>query len=161
MIDYLKIFSGRTRDEISELDAQTRQSPFKRAAQRALANDVTDLVHGVEARRNAEAAAAALFGRGELRALDQQTLAAVMAEVGAVELPPVDGRLPLVVDALAASGAVSSKSAARRAIAEGGAYLNNQKVTDVDARLSEDDLLAGRYALVRRGKRTVGGVIVA
>ncbi|MBE6478719.1 MAG: tyrosine--tRNA ligase [Propionibacteriaceae bacterium] len=160
VIDYLKIFSDRTRDEIDDLAAQTREAPAKRAAQRALANDVTDLVHGVEARRSAEDAAAALFGRGDLRALDERTLTAVMTEVGAAELPRDDGRLPLVVDALVASGAVPSKSAARRAIAEGGAYLNNQKVTDTEARLDEDDLLAGRYALVRRGKRTVGGVIL-
>lgn len=161
VIDYLKIFSDRTRDEINELDALTREAPAKRAAQHALANDVTDLVHGVQARKSAEAAAAALFGRGDLRALDEQTLAAVMIEVGAAELTGTDGRLPLVVDALVASGAVPSKSAARRAIAEGGAYLNNQKVTDVEACLGEDDLLAGRYALVRRGKRTVGGVILS
>lgn len=160
VIDYLKIFSDRTRDEIDDLATQTREAPAKRAAQRALANDVTDLVHGVEARRSAEDAAAALFGRGDLRALDERTLTAVMTEVGAAELPRDDGRLPLVVDALVASGAVPSKSAARRAIAEGGAYLNNQKVTDTEARLDEDDLLAGRYALVRRGKRTVGGVIL-
>jgi len=160
VIDYLKIFSDRTRDEIDDLAAQTREAPAKRAAQRALANDVTDLVHGVEARRSAEDAAAALFGRGDLRALDERTLTAVMTEVGAAELSRDDGRLPLVVDALVASGAVPSKSAARRAIAEGGAYLNNQKVTDTEARLDEDDLLAGRYALVRRGKRTVGGVIL-
>ncbi len=69
-----------------------------------------------------------------------------------------DGQLPLVADVLAASGVVSSKSAARRAIAEGGAYLNNQKVTDVEARLTNDDLLAGRWVLLRRGKRTVGSV---
>ena len=83
-----------------------------------------------------------------------------MAELGAVELGPVDGRLPLVTEALAASGVVPSRSAARRAVAEGGAYLNNRRITDVDARLDEDDLLVGRYVLVRRGKRTVGGLIV-
>ena len=142
VVDYLKIFSSRSRDEIGELEALTREAPFKRAAQHALADDVTDLVHGVRAREAAEAAAAALFGRGELRALDEGTLAMVMAE------------------ALAASGVVPSRSAARRAVAEGGAYLNNRRITDVDARLDEDDLLVGRYVLVRRGKRTVGGLIV-
>lgn len=160
VVDYLKIFSSRSRDEIGELETLTREAPFKRAAQHALADDVTDLVHGVRAREAAEAAAAALFGRGELLALDEGTLATVMAELGAVELGPVDGRLPLVTEALAASGVVPSRSAARRAVAEGGAYLNNRRITDVNARLDEDDLLVGRYVLVRRGKRTVGGLIV-
>ncbi|WP_316670783.1 tyrosine--tRNA ligase [uncultured Propionibacterium sp.] len=160
VVDYLKIFSARTRDEIDELETRTRQAPSGRAAQHALANDITDLVHGRAAREAAEAAAAALFGRGDLGALNTEALAMVMGEIGAVELAPADGRFPSVVDALAASGVVPSKSAARRAVAEGGAYLNNRKVTDVEARLTEDELLAGRYAVVRRGKRTVGGVIV-
>ena len=96
--------------------------------------------------------------RGDLAELPDSTLTAVMSEVQAAEIAPTDGQLPLVADVLAASGVVSSKSAARRAIAEGGAYLNNQKVTDVEARLTNDDLLAGRWVLLRRGKRTVGSV---
>jgi len=83
-------------------------------------------------------------------------LDAVMKEVGAVELP--DAELPTVADALALSGVVASKSAARRAIAEGGAYLNNEKVTDPEQRLRDEDLLAGRYALLRRGRKTVGAI---
>jgi tyrosyl-tRNA synthetase len=158
VIDYLKIFSWRSRDEIEELALETAQAPHKRAAQRALADDITDLVHGRPEREAAELAGRALFGRGDLAELPDSTLTAVMSEVQAAEIAPTDGQLPLVADVLAASGVVSSKSAARRAIAEGGAYLNNQKVTDVEARLTNDDLLAGRWVLLRRGKRTVGSV---
>ncbi|BEH01030.1 tyrosine--tRNA ligase [Brooklawnia propionicigenes] len=158
VIDYLKIFSWRSRDEIEELALETAQAPHKRAAQRALADDITDLVHGRPEREAAELAGRALFGRGDLAELPDSTLTAVMSEVQAAEIAPIDGQLPLVADVLAASGVVSSKSAARRAIAEGGAYLNNQKVTDVEARLTNDDLLAGRWVLLRRGKRTVGSV---
>ena len=81
-----------------------------------------------------------------------------MAELGAVDLHAADGQLPLVSDALVAGGVVASKSAGRRAIAEGGAYLNNRKVIDVEQRLARDDLLAGGWAVLRRGKRTVGAV---
>lgn len=160
VIDYLKIFSWRSREEIEDLERQTQEAPFKRAAQRALADDITDLVHGVEERRSAEAAAAALFGRGELRELPEHVLAGVMKELGAAEISVTDGELPLVSDVLAASGVVASKSAGRRTIQEGGAYLNNVKVSDVDQRLTSDDLLAGKYLVLRRGKKTVGGVIL-
>ena len=68
--------------------------------------------------------------------------------------------LPPVADLMAATGIVASKSAARRAIAEGGAYLNNVRVTEQDAVPSVDDLLHGRFLVIRRGKRTVGGVEV-
>lgn len=158
VIDYLKVFSERSHDEIDELAHLTETEPHRRAAQKALADDITDLVHSVPEREAAVAAAQALFGRGELSELPASTLADVMGEVGAVELP--DRELPTVVDALALSGVVESKGAARRAITEGGAYLNNVKVTDPDQRLTADDLLAGRYALLRRGRKTVGGLMV-
>lgn len=160
VIEYLKIFTWRTRDEIAELADQTEQRPQLRAAQRVLANDITELVHGTDERAAAEQAGYALFGRGELTDLPESTLRAVMTELGAANLPPEDGRLPLVADALAASGVVASKSAGRRAIAEGGAYLNNRKVTDVEQRLVRGDLLAGSWAVLRRGKRAVGAVKV-
>lgn len=156
VIDYLKVFSERSHDEIDELERLTQAEPHKRAAQKALADDITDLVHSVAEREAAVAAAQALFGRGELSELPPQTLDAVMKEVGVVELP--DAELPTVADALALSGVVASKSAARRAIAEGGAYLNNEKVTDPEQRLRDEDLLAGRYALLRRGRKTVGAI---
>ena len=156
VIDYLKVFSERDRDEIEHLAELTRTEPQRRAAQRALADDVTDLVHSVEEREAAVAAASAIFGRGELRELSAGTLDGVVAELGRHEV--ASAALPSVVDALVLSGVVGSKSAARRAIEEGGAYVNNEKVTEPERRLGRDDLLAGGHVLVRRGRRTVGAL---
>lgn len=154
VIDYLKVFSPRSREEIDDLAQQTEEAPFRRAAQKALADDITDLVHSVAEREAAVAAAAALFGRGELAELPESTLAGVATEVGGGTLGGAE--LPEVVDVLVTSGVVESKGAARRAINEGGAYLNNQKITDPAARLTDSDLLAGKYVVCRRGKKTVG-----
>jgi tyrosyl-tRNA synthetase len=158
VIEYLKIFTWRSLNEITELAEQTANRPQLRAAQRALADDITDLVHGRAEREAAAIAGRALFGGADLGELPEATLPAVMAELGAVDLHAADGQLPLVSDALVAGGVVASKSAGRRAIAEGGAYLNNRKVIDVEQRLARDDLLAGGWAVLRRGKRTVGAV---
>ena len=159
VVDYLKVFSWRDRDEIEHLAHLTETEPFRRAAQKALADDITDLVHSPAEREAAVAAAQALFGRGELDALPAATLQAVVKEVGAAEVTGPE--LPTVVDAMVLAGVVASKSAARRAVDEGGAYLNNQKVTDPEQRLSPEDLLAGRYAVLRRGKKTIGGLVVS
>ena len=159
VIEYLKVFSERSPYEIAELERQTREAPHLRIAQRALVDDVTDLVHSKQAREDAVAAAAALFGRQDLRELSEPTLAAVVAEVGGVAFPAEDS-LPAIVDVLERSGVVPSKAAARRAIAEGGAYLNNVRVEDQEAVLTRADLLHGRFAILRRGKRTVGAVTV-
>jgi len=158
VIEYLKVFSPRSREEIAELERQTAAQPHLRAAQKALADDATTLVHSAADRDAAVAAAAALFGRSDLADLPEPVLAGVVAEIGGRELTS-DGQ-PAVVDLLERSGVVASKSAARRAIAEGGAYVNNRKITDVDSRLSQDDLLHGRYVILRRGKRTVGAVTI-
>lgn len=157
VIEYLKVFSERPRDEIEDLERQSAEEPHHRAAQRALADDITALVHSAAERDAAVAAAAALFGRSDLGDLSEPTLASVVDELGAPVLPAPD-ELPGVVDVLAASGVVASRSAARRSIAEGGAYLNNARLTDPDARLVPGDLLHGRYVITRRGKRTVGAV---
>ena len=159
VVDYLKVFSWRDRDEIEHLAHLTETEPFRRAAQKALADDITDLVHSPAEREAAVAAAQALFGRGELGALPAATLQAVVKEVGAAEVRGPE--LPTVADAMVLAGVVASKSAARRAVDEGGAYLNNQKVTDPEQRLSPEDLLAGRYAVLRRGKKTIGGLVVS
>ena len=159
VIEYLKVFSERNRPKIEELERQTRESPQLRAAQRALADDVTALVHGAVERDAAIRAADAVFGRSDLRELPESVLDDVAAEIGGTQLE-TNGDLPTVAEVLAAGGVVSSKSAARRAITEGGAYVNNQRVTDPDARLAEYDLLHGRYVIVRRGKRTVGAVSI-
>ena len=159
VVEYLKVFTSRSQSEIEELDRQTREQPQLRAAQKALADDVTALVHSPQERDAAVAAASALFGRADLRELPGSVLAGVAAELGGGELAAVEG-LPSVVEVLERSGVVASKGAARRAIAEGGAYINNAKVGDVDAVLSPDDLLDGRFVIARRGKRTVGAVQV-
>jgi tyrosyl-tRNA synthetase len=157
VIEYLRVFSPRSRDEIAELARQTAEQPHLRVAQKALADDVTDLVHAPAEREAAVAAASALFGRGSLDELAPETLAGLVAEVGGVRLPGT-GTEVSVVDLLERSGVVPSRGAARRAIAEGGAYLNNHRVTDPDSVLGPDDLLHGRYAILRRGKKTVGAV---
>ena len=156
---YLKIFSERGREEIDDLVRQTAEAPHLRAAQRALADDITDLVHSPQERRAATEAAAAIFGRGELHDLDTATLAAVCKELGGAEMA-IGIDLPSVVDAMTAAGVVPSKSAARRAVDEGGAYLNNERITDPDQKLADSDLLAGRFVIVRRGRKTVGAVEV-
>lgn len=157
VIEYLKIFTVRSHEEIADLERQTVEAPHLRAAQRALADDITDLVHSPAERIAATDAAAALFGRGELFKLPGAVLDAVAAELGARRLH-VSANLPSVVDVLHESGVVNSKSAARRAIAEGGAYLNNVRISDPDQMVSEADLLDGRHLITRRGRRTVGAV---
>lgn len=155
VIDYLKVFSFRSREEIEELERASIEAPYRREAQRALADDVTDLVHGRAERESAVAAAAALFGRGELTELSPATLDGVVREVGGSSVPGDVG----IVDALVAAGVVESKGAARRAIAEGGAYLNNVKVDDPELVVTPERLLHGRYAVLRRGRKTVGAVV--
>jgi tyrosyl-tRNA synthetase len=155
----LRVFTFRSREEIEELARETAQRPAARVGQRVLAEDVTTLVHGAQEYARAVAASEALFGQGDLRALDEPTLAAALAEVPSVALEAGQA-LPAVADLMAAAGIVSSKSEARRAIAGGGAYLNNDKVTDQDAVPQPGDLLHGRFLVLRRGKRTVGGAEV-
>jgi tyrosyl-tRNA synthetase len=154
----LRVFTFRTRLEVEELELEIAERPAARRAQRVLAQDVTTLVHGPDELARVQTASQALFGQGELQDLDERTLAAALAEVPHVTIEAGPGILPPVADLMADAGLVASKSAARRAIAEGGAYLNNVKVTTQDAVPSAGDLLHGRYLVLRRGKRTVGGV---
>ncbi|HEV2376628.1 MAG TPA: tyrosine--tRNA ligase [Streptosporangiaceae bacterium] len=156
----LRVFTFRSREEIEDLERRTREEPATRAGQRVLAEDVTTLVHGAQECANVVAASKALFGQGDLAGLGEATLASALAEAGLATVKPADGRLPSVVDLLAESGVVPSRSAARRAITEGGAYLNNARVLSEDAVPGRDDLLHGRFLVLRRGKRTVGGVEV-
>jgi tyrosyl-tRNA synthetase len=157
----LKVFTFRSREEIEALEQEIAERPSARQGQRVLAQDVTELVHGRPELERVEAASRALFGQGELAELDPGTLAAAIAEVPHVTVRAEGGTLPTVTDLLAATGIVSSKSDARRAIAGGGAYLNNVKVTAEDAvPAMPDDLLHGQYLILRRGKRTVGAIEV-
>jgi tyrosyl-tRNA synthetase len=157
----LRVFTFRSREEIGDLERQTAERPSARAGQRALAEDVTTLVHGADACRRVIAASRALFGQGDLEDVDPLTLADAIAEVPHAPVRVSDDAgMPSVADLMAATGIVLSKSAARRAIAEGGAYLNNRKLTAEDAVPGPEDLLHDRYLIVRRGKRTIGGVEV-
>jgi tyrosyl-tRNA synthetase len=151
VVSWLKIFTFRSRAEIEALAAAVQERPGAREAQRTLAADVTTLVHGQDATDAVVAASQALFGRGELTELDEATLAAATDELPRAQVEPGTP----VLDALVASGLVASKAAGRRAIAEGGAYVNNVKVDGEEAVLSAADLLHGRFAVLRRGKKTL------
>ncbi|MDO5286157.1 MAG: tyrosine--tRNA ligase [Actinomycetia bacterium] len=151
---YLRVFSMRSREEIEDLERQAREEPHRRAAQRALADDATDLVHSVGEREAAVAAAAALFGNGDLGSLPAGVLQAVAREVGGGSVASLDR--VTIAQAMHTAGVVSSLSAGRRAVNEGGAYLNNVRVTDPAYELGASDLLAGGHLVLRRGKRTVG-----
>ena len=156
VVNLLKVYTFRTREEIEALERQVAEEPFKREAQKTLAWDVTALVHGSEAAEAVVAASHALFGRGELGGLDAATLAGCAAELGGVDVEPQ----ATVADAMVAAGIVDSKGAARRAVKEGGAYVNNAKVEDAELPLESLSPLAGGWLVVRRGKKTVGMVQV-
>lgn len=151
----LKVFSFRSHEEIEALESETAQRPEVRAAQQALAQELTKLVHGSDAAAGAMAASAALFGRGELGDLDAATLEAALAELPHAA---VHGPLPAVADLLVATGLSESRTAARRTVADGGAYLNNLRVTDPEQLPGEAELLHGRWLLLRRGKRSLAAV---
>jgi tyrosyl-tRNA synthetase len=153
---YLRYFTFLAREEIEALDAETAARPQARAAQRRLAQELTTLVHGAGETERVEAASRALFGQGELGALDPATLEAALSETPRVT---VQAPVPSVVELFAATGLAESKSAARRTVTEGGAYVNNRRVQDPEE--TPADLLHGRWLVLRRGKRNVAGVEVA
>jgi tyrosyl-tRNA synthetase len=157
--ELLRVFTFLTRDEIEDLEAQTVEKPFLRAGQRALAEQVTTLVHGAQETRRIKDASAALFGGGALQDLDPGTLAAALREAGSVEVKRADP-MPDVVDLLVAAGLSKSKGEARRTVAEGGAYLNNERVSDPGLTPSAGDLIGGSWLVLRRGKKNLAGVEV-
>ncbi|TXG92737.1 tyrosine--tRNA ligase [Rhodococcus rhodnii] len=161
VVKYLRWFTFLGADELAELKQVTAERPQAREAQRRLAAEMTTLVHGAEHTAAVEAASRALFGRGELGELDEATLAAALRESTTV----ADGvpRIPLadagtIVDLLVSSGLAESRGAARRVVREGGASVNNARVSDEDWTPSADDLLYGTWLVVRRGKRNIAGV---
>ncbi|NYI69109.1 tyrosyl-tRNA synthetase [Spelaeicoccus albus] len=158
----LKVFTFLSSAEIAEMDEVTASRPQAREAQRRLAYDVTSLVHGQDATEKIVEASQALFGRGEVRGLDSVTLGHAIAELpqGTASRDAVAGGSVSVVDALVSSGLVTSKGAARRAISDGGAYVNNERVTDESAVLASDDVLDAGAVLLRRGKKTLGALVV-
>ena len=155
---YLRYFSFKSREELLALEKESAERPAVRGAQRALAAELTALVHGPEVADDVIAASHALFGRASLDALMPATLQAALAEAG---LHRVQGELPPVAVLFRDAGLVASLNEARRAIAEGGAYVNNERVTDAEAAVSPEALLHGRFLVLRRGKRTFAGIEVS
>ncbi|WP_030474020.1 tyrosine--tRNA ligase [Lentzea aerocolonigenes] len=158
VLRYLRLFTFLTREELDELEKETAEKPHLRAAQKRLAQEFTDLVHGERATQQVILASAALFGRGELRDLDASVLEAALAEAPTGRVRLADE--PTIVDLLIASGLADSRGAARRTVNEGGAYVNNAKVTDEEWKPAASDLLHGKWLVLRRGKRNNAGIHV-
>jgi tyrosyl-tRNA synthetase len=156
VIDRLKVFTFLTRERIEELAETVTREPARRAAQRILALEVTALVHGSDAAHASLAAADALFGQGDLAGLDAATLESAVAELPSASATPDSAIAQLLVD----TGLVTSLGEARRAISQGGVYLNNVKVLD-DAQRVGPSALAGGYAILRRGKKTLAGLRIS
>jgi tyrosyl-tRNA synthetase len=154
--ELLRIFTFLDREEIESLEALTADKPFLRAGQKRLAEEVTSFVHGKAETDRIKDASAALFGGGDLRALDPGTLAAALAEAGCGEVPAADA--PTIVDLLVAAGLSESRGAARRTVGEGGAYLNNERVTDPELRPGADSVIGDGWLVLRRGKKSFAGV---
>ncbi|WP_348786943.1 tyrosine--tRNA ligase [Leifsonia sp. NPDC080035] len=155
VVDRLKVFTFLTRDEIGEYERKVKEEPFKREAQRRLAYDVTALVHGAEATEAVIAASEALFGQGDLAGQDKATLEAALRE-----LPnTTTAASTTIAQALVDTGLTKSLSEARRAVSQGGVYVNNAKVEDGESAVG-DALLPGGMVVLRRGKKTLAGVFV-
>ncbi len=161
VITYLRLFTDLDQDEIRELARAVQERPQARAAQRRLAADFTALLHGRDEVERVIAASEALFGRGALEDLPAPTLEAAVAEIPTWKITraQVDGGLT-IIEALVATELCTSRSDARRAIDQGGVYLNNAKITGEETQLSSADLLGGSIALLRRGKQRLAAVRV-
>jgi len=157
VINFLKVFSFLSHDEINALEKSHNENPGLREVHRALARELTTLLHGAETTQRVEAAARALFGQGELGELDEATLASALAELPRATVSKSED-IPTWVDLITAAGLVDSKSAARRIVKEGGAYLNNVKITGEDFAPSKTDFLCGKYAVLRKGKRDLAAI---
>ena len=153
----LKTFSFKSRQELEVLFESLKTNPGAREAHRELAREVTTLLHGADQAQKVEAAAKALFGQGEIRDLDIETLKSALAELPKASINK-GAEIPSWVDLITSSGVVESKSAARRVIKEGGAYLNNEKITGEDFTPKSSDLLHGQFLLLRKGKRDLVAV---
>ena len=153
----LKTFSFKSRSELEALFESLKTNPGAREAHRELAREVTTLLHGADQAQKVEAAAKALFGQGEIRDLDIETLKSALAELPKSRIKKGE-EIPSWVDLVTSSGVVESKSAARRVIKEGGAYLNNEKISGEDFTPKSSDLLHGQFLLLRKGKRDLVAV---
>lgn len=156
VIDYLRWFTFLSQEEIAELERKVAEEPFKREAQRVLAREMTTLVHGAAATEAVELAAQALFGKAELQDLDETTVASALQETEVAEV----GADATILDLLVESGLEKSKGAARRTVGEGGAYVNNQRIEDIEWSPSAEDLLHGSWLVLRKGKKRFAGARV-
>lgn len=157
VVKFLKMFTFLEREEIDRLAVEVAERPFKREAQRILAQEMTALVHGEDAVAKVELAAQALFGRADLSELDEQTLAAALQETTVAE-----GAVGVsLVELLVASGLEKSNGAARRTIKEGGAYVNNERIEDAEWTVSAEDLLVGGWLVLRKGKKNFAGAKIS
>ncbi|OHF36053.1 tyrosine--tRNA ligase [Corynebacterium sp. HMSC074A01] len=154
VIRYLRWFTFLDQEELDRLAVEVEERPFKREAQKRLAQEMTDLVHGVKAREGVELASQALFGRAEIRDLDEQTLASAVSATEVFEFSDAETS---IVDLLVGAGLADSKGAARRSIKEGGIYVNNERVESEEWTPSSDDLLHGEWLVLRRGKKSFAG----
>lgn len=157
VINFLKVFSFKSHEEIASLEIKHKENPGLREAHRDLARELTALVHSPDVAMRVEEAAKALFGQGDLSQLDLATLTSALSELPRTTVSSGQ-EIPTWVDLIAASGVVDSKSAARRIVKEGGAYLNNEKISGEDFRPSKTDFLCGKYAVLRKGKRDLAAV---
>lgn len=158
VIRYLRWFTFLSAEELAELETEVAERPFRREAQRRLAREMTNLVHGEEATAAVELASQALFGRAELSDLDEKTLASAVSETEVLEVNGGDARS--IVDLFVGAGLVDSRGAARRAIKEGGVYVNNERIESEEWEPGADDLLHGSWLVLRRGKKNFAGVKV-
>lgn len=154
VIRYLRWFTFLDQEELDRLAVEVEERPFKREAQKRLAQEMTDLVHGVKAREGVELASQALFGRAEIRDLDEHTLASAVSATEVFEFSDAETS---IVDLLVGAGLADSKGAARRSIKEGGIYVNNERVESEEWTPSSDDLLHGEWLVLRRGKKSFAG----
>jgi tyrosyl-tRNA synthetase len=157
VINFLKVFSFKSHEEIASLEIKHSENPGLREAHRELARELTALVHSPDIAVRVEEAAKALFGQGDLAQLDLPTLTSALSELPRTTVSSGQ-EIPTWVDLIAATGVVDSKSAARRIVKEGGAYLNNEKISGEDFRPSKTDFLCGKYAVLRKGKRDLAAV---
>ena len=155
VIRYLRWFTFLDQAELERLEVEVAERPFKREAQRRLAQEMTDLVHGVKAREGVELASQALFGRAELTDLDENTLASAVSETTVFEFPAAEPAN--IVDLLVGAGLSDSKGAARRSIKEGGVYVNNVRIEDDSWTPSDEDFLHDAWLVLRRGKKNFAG----
>ena len=156
VIDYLRWFTFLTQEEIADLERKVEEEPYKREAQRVLAREMTTLVHGAQATEAVELASQALFGKAELQDLDEATLSSALQET---EVAKVSSDAT-ILDLLVGAGLEKSKGAARRTVGEGGAYVNNQRIEDIEWSPSSQDLLHGSWLVLRKGKKRFAGARV-